>query len=379
MAHPQQVSFLKSVQEKFPDKFKNCNVLDIGSLDINGSTRFLFENYEYTGVDLGEGKNVDVVCKGHEFKSNTKFNVVISTECFEHDMHYKETLKNCVEHLAPGGIFLFTCASTGRAEHGTRRTSPNDAPLLTGEWSDYYKNLTAEDVKEVLDVNEIFSQCQFIYEPNHKDLYFWGIKKSDAKIWTHIAWDDTGKRCMGTAYNAVLNQHSDNDWLAIIDHDAMFTIYDWYTQLQHVIKNNPKAKAFTARVNRMATVEMMVLGVDPHNHDISYHRKLGKHLSNKYWGQTTSHSKPENAGHFSGTFLCVHIGTIKKLGGFPINHETLGQDNLIHKLILDAGHEFHVCNGIYIYHWYKADNPYDHSIKTIDALEEHHFKTIGLT
>ena len=73
MAHPQQVSFLNLVKQKFPEKFKNCNVVDIGSLDINGNTRFLFEDFEYTGVDIGEGPNVDVVSKGHEFKSEKIF------------------------------------------------------------------------------------------------------------------------------------------------------------------------------------------------------------------------------------------------------------------------------------------------------------------
>jgi hypothetical protein len=52
MAHVQQVNFLKSVKEKFPNKFKNCTVLDIGSLDINGNTRFLFEKPTYVGIDV---------------------------------------------------------------------------------------------------------------------------------------------------------------------------------------------------------------------------------------------------------------------------------------------------------------------------------------
>ena len=381
MAHQAQVNFLESIKEKFPDRFKKCSVSDIGSLDINGNTRFLFEKPKYIGIDVGEGPNVDFVCKGHEFVSNEKFDIVVSTECFEHDMYYKETLKNCVNLCKPGGMFIFTCASTGRAEHGTRRTSPQDAPLLEGEWSDYYKNLTEQDVREVLDIEKIFVDFQFFYEKNHKDLYFWGIKKDKPRIWTHIAWDDNdvGRRCMGTAYNDCLNQHSDNDWLAIIDHDAMFTVYDWYLQLQKAIQDNPKAKAFTCRVNRLNSLRQMVPGVDPHNHDMSYHRRLGKYLAQQHWGKTSNHSNPKEAGHYSGTFLCVHIGTIKALGGFPVIGKTLGQDNLIHKKIIEAGHEFHVVNGIYMYHWYRADNPYEHSKQTIASLEEAHFKSIKLT
>ena len=52
----------------------------------------------------------------------------------------------------PEGLFTFTCASTGRPEHGTRRSGPQDAPLLMeqGDWGDYYKNLTEEDIRETL-------------------------------------------------------------------------------------------------------------------------------------------------------------------------------------------------------------------------------------
>jgi len=179
MAHVQQQEFFKRVQEKFPERFKNCSVLDIGSLDVNGNNRFLFENYIYVGVDVGPGPNVDVVCKGHEYKSDILFDVVISSECFEHDMFYPDTIRNCVSLTKEGGLFTFTCASTGRAEHGTRKVNPQDAPLLNGmeEWADYYKNLTEEDIRQVIDVESIFSEYYFQYNPAGYDLYFWGIKK----------------------------------------------------------------------------------------------------------------------------------------------------------------------------------------------------------
>ena len=148
--------------------------------------------------------------------------------------------------------------------------------------------------------------------------------------------------------------------------------------MRNIIENNPKAKAFTARSNRLGSRKQMIPGVDPHNHDISYHRKLGKYLSKKYYGQTTPYKNPDDRGHYSGTFLCVHIGTMKHLGGFPITGITLGQDNLIQVKLLDAGHEFHVCNGIYLYHWYRADQPYDHSSKTIESLEKVHYESLKL-
>ena len=117
------------------------------------------------GVDLGKGDNVDVICPGHLYDSGFLFDVVTSAECFEHDMFYSRTLQNMVKLLRPGGLLVFTCASTGRPEHGTLRSNPTDAPFLEGvdeKWANYYKNLTEEDVREVLDVEKLFSEFKFI-------------------------------------------------------------------------------------------------------------------------------------------------------------------------------------------------------------------------
>ena len=44
MAHPEQVNFLNALKRRFPEKFNKPSVVDIGSLDINGNTRFLFDD-----------------------------------------------------------------------------------------------------------------------------------------------------------------------------------------------------------------------------------------------------------------------------------------------------------------------------------------------
>jgi SAM-dependent methyltransferase len=178
MAHLEQRIFLESVKNNFPDKFNNCRVLDIGSLDINGNNRFLFENYEYIGIDIGEGNNVDVVCRGHEYQDEQLFDIVISSECFEHDEFWNLTIKNGIKHLKSGGIFTFTCAAPGRPEHGTRRTSPMDSPFTSQLDNDYYRNLDENDIRSEIDIDSLFSEFEFKITTIHPyDLYFWGIKK----------------------------------------------------------------------------------------------------------------------------------------------------------------------------------------------------------
>lgn len=178
MAHYQQRVFLEKVKRMYPNYFLGKKVLDVGSLDINGSNKSLFVQCDYIGIDVAEGKNVNVVTPAHKFECEDEvFDVVISSECFEHDMYYKESLKNIYRVLKKGGLFLFTCATTGRPEHGTRRTSPQDAPLLQDieEWQDYYKNLEEKDIVEVLDYS-LFMRSKFEIGYETCDLYFWGIK-----------------------------------------------------------------------------------------------------------------------------------------------------------------------------------------------------------
>lgn len=181
MAHQQQQDFFLSVKNMFPNFFTDVRVLDIGSLDINGNTRHFFKQpYYYIGVDLDSGPNVDVICPAHLYSSGFLFDVVISGECFEHDMYYTRSLNNMYNQLRSGGLMIFTCASDGRHEHGTLRTTPENAPFLSKfgeEWSNYYKNLNESDIRRAIDVSNMFSSFEFKYQPETCDLYFWGVKR----------------------------------------------------------------------------------------------------------------------------------------------------------------------------------------------------------
>lgn len=160
--------------------FQGCSVLDVGSGDINGNNRHYFEKSTYLGCDVAPGPNVDIACPCHQLPFEPEsFDVIISTECLEHDMHWRETLRKICDLLKPGGAFVMTCASTGRAEHGTLRSQAADSfttRLDDTEWNEYYMNLTAEDVADAIPVREIFPIHGFHYQSESKDLYFYGIK-----------------------------------------------------------------------------------------------------------------------------------------------------------------------------------------------------------
>lgn len=149
-------------------------MLEVGSLDINGTVRDFFNNCDFIGVDLDEGPGVDVVGQGQELDyPDNSFDTVISAECFEHNPYWLETFVNM--HRMASGLVVFTCASLGRPEHGTTRTSPSDSPF-TVEW-DYYRNLMEEDFTSALDMDDMFERYNFSVNNHSHDLYFWGLVK----------------------------------------------------------------------------------------------------------------------------------------------------------------------------------------------------------
>ncbi|NDC22820.1 MAG: class I SAM-dependent methyltransferase [Proteobacteria bacterium] len=180
MAHPEQFQYFDYIRSKFPSFFSGTKVLDVGSLDINGCNRPYFKDCNYTGLDIAPGKNVDIVSLGHEFLDpDESYDVVVSANAFEHDMHFEKTFFNMVRLLKRGGLLFFSCAGEGHAEHGTARTSPHDAPFLMNDpvWSNYYRNVDEVWIRSFIDINTYFSSHEFQYETRSKDLRFWGLKR----------------------------------------------------------------------------------------------------------------------------------------------------------------------------------------------------------
>lgn len=170
MSHQAQLDFVGGVRLQFPEFFVGGRVLEVGSLNINGSVRQFFDAEEYVGCDLGEGEGVDLVCAGHELPfEDGHFDVAISCECFEHDRHWRQTFGKMIDLVRVGGLVMFSCATTGRPEHGTARTSPADAPFT----NDYYMNLERGHFGLLA---KRFARHEFSENQHPRDLYFWGIK-----------------------------------------------------------------------------------------------------------------------------------------------------------------------------------------------------------
>ena len=182
MSHIDQINFIKEFKEFYINNSfnKDINVLEIGSLDVNGNIRDLFDfTNEYTGIDLEKGPNVDLVLSGIDIdKLDKNFDIIISCECFEHAKDWKIIFEKMCQISKPNSFIVISVASTGRVEHGTERSGNWQSP---GNKDDYYLNLTKKDFIKNFDLEKIFSNHFFFYNVNSYDLYFIGIKGFEEK------------------------------------------------------------------------------------------------------------------------------------------------------------------------------------------------------
>ncbi len=109
---------LKNYEPLYTKGKEAVKVLDIGSYDVNGTYRAIFDDpiYQYTGLDMVAGPNVDIVPKDvykwDEIADET-FDVVISGQVFEHVEYPWLTIREIARVLKPAGVCILIAPSSG--------------------------------------------------------------------------------------------------------------------------------------------------------------------------------------------------------------------------------------------------------------------------
>jgi SAM-dependent methyltransferase len=113
-----------SVMEWVAEKAKQYDfsgraVLEVGSMNINGSVRELFASAAvYQGIDFMPGAGVDLVMNAHELTfPDASFDLVVSTEMLEHDDEFWLSVREMGRVLRPGGLLLLTARGNGFMPH----------------------------------------------------------------------------------------------------------------------------------------------------------------------------------------------------------------------------------------------------------------------
>jgi SAM-dependent methyltransferase len=159
-----------------PEYFASRSVLEVGSLNVDGTIRDFFLDCQYIGLDLGLGNGVDLVCAGQDYGERAcQFDVVASCETMQHNPHWRETWINMLRLLKPDGLIIMTCATAGRRQHGTEHHSRDDSPLTLSLGQNYYRNLIKEDFEGIVVHAGWFSHYEFLTDHSNTDLFFYGL------------------------------------------------------------------------------------------------------------------------------------------------------------------------------------------------------------
>lgn len=115
--HSSSYEHMRRLVEGRLDRNAPLRVLDIGSYDVNGSYRTLFDaaGWSYLGVDLSEGPGVDVVLKDpYQLPlASGSFDLVISGQAFEHVEFFWHSWFEMLRVLRTGGEIFLIAPSRG--------------------------------------------------------------------------------------------------------------------------------------------------------------------------------------------------------------------------------------------------------------------------
>lgn len=95
-------------------------ILEVGSLNINGSAREYFGALAgaYIGCDIRKGPGVDLHADVMDLPEDAvKFDMIVSTEVLEHAPNAKSIVEKLYRLLKPDGWLILTCASDVRKPH----------------------------------------------------------------------------------------------------------------------------------------------------------------------------------------------------------------------------------------------------------------------
>lgn len=144
-------------------------IMDVGGADVNGSVRGYFPLAAFTGLDIEAAPGVQIVADAADYrleKHSPGYDVVISTELFEHAQRWREIIESMAKMLDEEGpqLLIATCASDGRPPHGAR-----------GEWGvpagQFYGNVSPGDLE--FELGLWFKEVYVEYQASPGDAYCW--------------------------------------------------------------------------------------------------------------------------------------------------------------------------------------------------------------
>lgn len=169
--HDSAMNYLKKIRRA---NYFDGPVLEIGSININGSARELWGDLKpYVGVDIVPGLNVDYVVDirditdpSQDYYLRERFHTILCTEVLEH-VDPASIIGAVWQFMHDTCKVVITCAGPSRQTH-----SADGAPeLKPGE---YYHNVWPRTLRDLLmepPAHIIIHECEVYASDDHGDVY----------------------------------------------------------------------------------------------------------------------------------------------------------------------------------------------------------------
>ncbi|MDD5007575.1 MAG: class I SAM-dependent methyltransferase [Syntrophorhabdaceae bacterium] len=148
--------FLNFLRNTYPNHFHRARVLELGSLNVNGTCRTAFTECEYVGIDIADGPDVDIVvaAKNTLFVPE-QFDTLISMSMIEHDPTWRESLAHNMQWLRRGGLFAICYGGEGNCPHAPFPW----AAVPKSEMDEFISTLQLENVESFYEGDRFYPDC----------------------------------------------------------------------------------------------------------------------------------------------------------------------------------------------------------------------------
>lgn len=139
-----------------------------------------------------------------------------------------------------------------------------------------------------------------------------------------------------------------------MDHDSMFTHYNWYNDLIKIIRNNAEASCFVPITNRIGCRYQRLFSPEQppwNNNDMAEQRLIGQTVGTCI-DEVVDITDMAEHEPFGGVMMLVKKAAWNQVKF--VEKGILGIDNQFHKNLTGKGLRTYLMCGFYVYHWYRG-------------------------
>lgn len=176
---------------------------------------------------------------------------------------------------------------------------------------------------------------------------------------------------LGRCYNEYMERLNDDDIALFIDHDAMFVSDSWAEIVNDITRQKgDEISLFIGQTNRINNPYQR-LNLLEENHRIEDHRIFADEVADRFSSSTVECSKLPSS---SGVVIMLSKKTWNK---HKFTDGFLKVDNNIHLSHRASGDPVYLMQGLFVYHFYRADNDFSHVVRDISLLPKENESTTG--